>query len=303
MNYQIELRHLNYFKVLAEELHFRKAAERLFISQPGLSRQIKQMEEIYKVQLFERGKRNVKLTSAGQYLKEQVTSLLANLNHIQENLEKIDKGIVTTLKVGFIGSATQNILPELLVSLNKHHPLVDISINEMSNEDQIDQILKNQLDIGFVRMMDESKILNYLPVLTEHFVLVVPKKSPLKRNNELDFASLMQEKFILFSKEYSNHYYKLVMSIFEDHGFHPLVALRTVNAMSIFHLVAQGIGIAIVPKSLSKGYNIDVDFIDLKHLRQRTTLSIVWSKENNNTGIKIFLESYKSLQKTQLNRA
>ncbi|MCI0922451.1 LysR family transcriptional regulator [Sphingobacterium rhinopitheci] len=295
MNYQIELRHFNYFKVLAEELHFRKAAERLFIAQPGLTRQIKQMEEIYKVQLFERGKRYVRLTPAGQYLKEQVDSLFLELNNIQEHLEKIDKGIITSLKVGFIGSAAQSVLPKLLVVLNKEHPLIDISINEISNEEQIEQIHKNKLDIGFVRMHDQATTLNYLHVMTENFVLVVPKNSPISTDKELNFASLRKEKFILFSKEYSNHYYKLVMSIFEDHDFQPLVALRTVNAMSIFHLVAQGIGIAIVPKSLIQGYNIDVDFIDLKHLRQRTTLSIIWNKENNNPGIKTFLDTYNRL--------
>lgn len=298
MNYQIELRHFNYFKVLAEELHFRKAAERLFISQPGLSRQIKQMEDIYKVLLFERGKRYVRLTNAGQYLKKQVDNLFIELNSIQENLEKVDKGIITSLKVGFIGSAAQSILLELLVLFNKKHPFIDISINEIPNEEQIELIHKNQLDIGFIRMLDEATTLNYLNVMTEHFVLVVPKNSHLLKTNKLDFSTLKNEKFILFGKEYSNHYYKLVMSIFEDHGFKPLIAIRTVNAMSIFHLVAQGIGIAIVPKSLSQGYNVNVDFIDLKHLRQRTTLSILWNKENNNSGIRTFLETYDMLIKS-----
>ncbi len=296
MNYQIELRHLHYFKILAEELHFRKAAERLFISQPGLTRQIKQMESIYNVQLFERGTRFVKLTSAGIYLKDKVNTLFDELNQIHDNLEKIEKGVITTLKLGFIGSAAQHILPRLLAALNYQHPLIDINIHELSNEEQIEQLLKNQLDIGFVRMQKEYSKLNYIEILTEHFVLVVPKKSPLKTNRKLDFTLLKNEKFILFGKEYSNHYYKLVMSIFNDHNFEPIIALRTVNAMSIFNLVAQGIGIAIVPKSLSVGYDIDVDFIDLDHLPQRTTLSIVYNKENNNSGIKSFLETYTSLQ-------
>lgn len=296
MNYQIELRHLHYFKILAEELHFRKAAERLFISQPGLTRQIKQMESIYNVQLFERGTRFVKLTSAGIYLKDKVNTLFDELNQIHDNLEKIEKGVITTLKLGFIGSAAQHILPRLLAALNYQHPLIDINIHELSNEEQIEQLLKNQLDIGFVRMQKEYSKLNYIEILTEHFVLVVPKKSPLKTNKKLDFTLLKNEKFILFGKEYSNHYYKLVMSIFNDHNFEPIIALRTVNAMSIFNLVAQGIGIAIVPKSLSVGYDIDVDFIDLDHLPQRTTLSIVYNKENNNSGIKSFLETYTSLQ-------
>lgn len=297
MNYQIELRHLSYFSILAEELHFRKAAERLFIAQPGLTRQIKQMEEIYNVQLFERGKRFVKLTPAGEYLKTQVDLLFQQLDHIHDQIEKIDKGIMTTLKVGFIGSAAQTILPELISALNQEHPLIDISINEMSNEKQIEQILKGALDIGFVRMPDNIISLDSVDIFTEHFVLVVPKNSPLKQNTTIDLKTLKDQSFILFGKEYSSNYYRLVMSIFDDHDFEPLVALRTVNAMSIFNLVAQGIGIAIVPHSLSKGYAIDVDFIDLKHIPQRTTLSIVWNKKNTNPGIDTFLKTYHRIHK------
>lgn len=296
MNYQIELRHLNYFRILAEELHFRKAAERLFIAQPGLTRQIKQMEEIYNVQLFERGKRFVKLTPAGEYLKTQVDLLFQQIDHIQDQIEKIDQGIITTLKVGFIGSAAQTILPELISAINQEHPLIDISINEMSNEKQIEQILKGVLDLGFVRMPDDIISIDSVDIFTEHFVLVVPKNSHLKQKGTIDLKTLKDQKFILFGKEYSSNYYRLVMSIFDDHDFEPLVALRTVNAMSIFNLVAQGIGIAIVPHSLSKGYAIDVDFIDLKHIPQRTTLSIVWSKKNTNPGIATFLKTYRRIQ-------
>jgi DNA-binding transcriptional LysR family regulator len=109
MNYQIELRHLLYFKILAEELHFRKAAERLCISQPGLTRQIKQMEEIYHATLFERGKRFVALTPAGAYLKQEVDLLFTQIDNIQSQVEKIAEGKITSLKLGFIGSAVQTI--------------------------------------------------------------------------------------------------------------------------------------------------------------------------------------------------
>src|SRR5690606_33111196 len=149
MNYQIELRHLHYFKVLAEELHFRKAAERLFIAQPGLSRQIKQLEEFYQTPLFIRDKRNVSLTNAGVYLKQEVDLLFNHLNSIKTQVEKIAEGKITSLKLGFIGSAVQAILPELLANLKHQQPLIDITLNELSNETQIEMLLKNELDFGF----------------------------------------------------------------------------------------------------------------------------------------------------------
>jgi len=297
MNYQIELRHLHYFRVLAEELHFRKAAERLFISQPGLTRQIKQMEEIYKTLLFDRGKRTVKLTEAGEFLKQEVDLIFNQLANVQTQIEKISEGKITNLKLGFIGSAVQTILPELLAKLKVKQPLIDVTLNELSNEVQMDMLLKNDLDFGFVRMENFPSSIQIYPILTENFALVVPKNHPLSNKKKINLLDFKAESFILFSKQYSTSYYDLVMSIFRDQDFEPKVALRTVNALSIFNLVSQGLGIAIVPSSLKNGYNTNVDFIELTHIPQRTTLYLAWNKKNRNPGIQLFIDILKDIKK------
>lgn len=296
MTYQIELRHLHYFRVLAEELHFRRAAERLFISQPGLTRQIKQMEEIYNTSLFERGKRSVKLTQAGEFLKQEVDLIFNQLANIHTQVEKIGEGKITNLKLGFIGSAVQTILPELLAKFKSQQPLIDVTLNELSNEIQMDMLLKNELDFGFVRMESYPLNIATLPILTENFALVVPRSHPLSNKKKINLLEFKEESFILFSKQYSASYYELVMSIFRDHQFEPKVALRTVNALSIFNLVSQGLGIAIVPSSLKKGYNADVDFIELTHIPQRTTLYLAWNKENRNPGIPTFIDTLNEIK-------
>jgi len=295
MNYQIEFRHLHYFRVLAEELHFRKAAERLFISQPGLTRQIKQMEEIYRTPLFERDKRNVKLTEAGIFLKQEVDLVFNQLNNIRTQIEKIAEGKITNLKLGFIGSAVQTILPELLAKLKVKQPLIDISLQELSNEIQLEMLVRNELDFGFVRTANYPSQIQTYPILTENFALVVPKGHPITTRKKVSLSDFKEESFILFSKQYSASYYDLVMSIFRDHQFEPKVALRTVNALSIFNLVSQGIGIAIVPSSLKKGYHADVEFIELTHIPQRTTLYLAWNKENRNNGIPFFTDILKEI--------
>lgn len=295
MNYQIELRHLHYFRVLAEELHFRKAAERLFISQPGLTRQIKQMEEIYSTALFERGKRTVRLTEAGKYLKNEVDLLFTHIGNIHTQMERIAEGKLTTLKLGFIGSAVQTILPELLARLKSKQPLIEINLHELSNEVQMEMLQKNELDFGFVRTENFPLHILSHPISTEHFALVVPKDHPLKRKKKISLLDFKDESFILFSKQYSSSYYDLVMSIFRDHQFEPTVALRTVNALTIFNLVSQGLGIAIVPSSLKKGYNADVDFIELTHIPQRTTLYLAWNDTNRNPGLQAFIDIMKEL--------
>ncbi|MEJ5054031.1 LysR family transcriptional regulator [Sphingobacterium sp. MYb382] len=289
MSYQVELRHLYYFQVLAEELHFRKAAERLFISQPGLTRQIKQMEEIYQVLLFDRGKRFVRLTEAGLYLKRETDALFERLAGIERELKTIADPNATTLRLGFIGSAVQSILAQLLITLKHDYPRVDIDLQELSNEAQIAKLVKEELDFGFVRVDDIPKGLTGIPVLKEAFSLVVPPSYAIQPDNFRSLLALKDEPFILFSKDYSHAYFDLVMSIFKDAGFQPKVALRTVNALTIFNMVEQGFGVAIVPSSLQKGYTTKVNFIDLTMIPQRTTLSLLWNPKLKHHGIAMFL--------------
>jgi DNA-binding transcriptional LysR family regulator len=289
MSYQIELRHLYYFKVLAEELHFRKAAERLYISQPGLSRQIKQMEDIYQATLFDRGKRYVRLTSAGCYLKKEVDVLFNQMDKMTRELRVMGSDDITELRLGFIGSAVQSVLAKALVRLRKDFPTIEVDLQELSNEMQIAKVLKEELDFGLVRLDDFPKGIRHIPIVKEHFSLVVPHDYPIQKINFKNLSDFKNESFILFSKDYSHSYYDLVMSIFKDAAFDPHVALRTVNALTIFNLVEQGLGVAIVPASLKKGYTSKVKFIDLNHIEQRTTLSLIYNANVSHSGIDLFL--------------
>ena len=115
MSYQIELRHIRYFLAVAEELHFRKAAEKLFISQPGLSRQIKILEAELGVVLFERHNRKVVLTEVGAYLKDELSAQLQTLSHTIANAKLIQEGKKGALKIGYVGSAMQEVIPNLLL--------------------------------------------------------------------------------------------------------------------------------------------------------------------------------------------
>lgn len=295
MNYQIEFRHLLYFKTVAEELHFRKAAEKLFITQPGLTRQIKQLETLYQVTLFERGNRYVRLTAAGSYLKKEVDLIFNQLNKIESQVQKIEEGKIAELKLGFIGSAVQLILPNLLATLNKSQPHIDISLQELSNEAQLSLLHKNELDFGFVRNYIAHEGLKSINLFEEHFALVVPEDFKIKETTPISLADFKDMPFILFSKDYSSSYYNLVMSIFSDHGFKPNIALRTVNALTIFNLVAQGLGIAIVPSSLKRGYNLPVQFIELSHIKQRTNISLIWNSQNHNPGVPHLLAAIQAI--------
>ncbi|MFK7813604.1 MAG: LysR family transcriptional regulator [Maribacter sp.] len=286
MGYQLELRHFNYFMAVADELHYRKAAERLFISQPGLSRQIKQMEEILDAQLFIRSKKKVSLTPAGEYLKGELAFVLNHLEITQKQLKLINEGSSGELRIGFLGSAMQNVIPKLLLKLRDEYPSIKTSLDELSNRAQVDAVLKDKLDLGFVRLSRVPKQLEIQSVFEDTFSVVLPKNHPLNEKSFKGMKQLKNESFVLFSQDYSPLYYDKVMSICEDAGFTPKVSHRSVHAQTIFTLVENKLGVAIIPTSLQNGFKMNVKFIELKKIKQRAQLSVIWKNDNRNPVLK-----------------
>lgn len=290
MSNQIELRHFKYFLAVAEDLHFRKAAERLFISQPGLSRQIKQMEDDLGIQLFDRHNRKVQLTASGKYLKTELTRSLKNLEHVLDYAKLLQDGKYGRLDFGYVGSAMQDIIPNLLIDFKKEHPNIQFGLKEMDNQKQIESLLSHDIDLGFVRLDRVPRGLTIKPILKESFCLVLPENHPINEKKFKDLKQLKNESFILFDPSYSPSYYEKVMQIFDESGFSPIISHNTIHAASIYKLVENNFGLSIVPKSLQKGYNMDVKFIELTKIKQRTTLSVIWNKNNRNPILKSILE-------------
>jgi len=286
MSNQIEFRHIKYFLAVAEDLHFRKAAERLFISQPGLSRQIKQMEEDLGVVLFERHNRKVLLTKAGEYLKKELTINLKTIEHTLNHAKLLNDGKSGDLKFGYVGSAMQQIIPNLLLEFEKEHQNVVVSLKEMDNQKQIDGLLSFDIDLGFIRLDRIPKGLEVKSILKESFCLVLPKDHPIDESNFKSLAQFKKDSFILFDPTYSSTYYEKVMQIFDDSGFSPIISHNTIHSGSIYKLVENNFGISIIPQSLAENYNGKIKFIELKKIKQKTMLSVVWNSKNRNPILK-----------------
>jgi len=281
MSNQVEFRYLHSFKVLAEELHFHKAAEKLYLSQPGLSKQIKHLEEELGVKLFNRSRREVKLTPSGSYLQTQVNFLESFLERTSQHLRNIELGLEGEIRIGFVGSAMQNVIPNLLKKSNESYPNIHFVLDEMSNQAQLEALQAHAIDLGFVRLNKVPKDLQLKPIFEDHFSLVLSKSHAIHSSNFKGIHQFQEEPFILFSSDYSSTYYQNIMSIFTDANFEPKVSHKSIHANSIFRLVESGLGIAIVPHSLTLGMSaaIDIQVIELKTIRQRAVLSIAWKKE------------------------
>lgn len=292
----MELRHLLYFQAVAEELNYRKAAERLFISQPGLSRQIKQLEEMLGVQLFERDKKHVELTTVGAFLKGEVDFVINHLESTKSQLQLIESGKVGELRIGFLGSASNRVLPDLLSRINTEQPLITTSLEELSNSIQVEMIQKDKLDLGFVRLASVPEDLVIKPVLRDSFSLVVPERHPIIDQDFKSVSQFRDESFILFSSDYSNNYFEQIMSICRDSGFLPKIRHKSVHALTIFRLVENGLGVAIVPSSLKDGYDLQVRFMEIPGIPQFTELSVIWKPVNRNPALKKVLPLLKKLR-------
>jgi len=293
MSNQIEIRHLRYFLAVAEELHFRRAAEKLFVSQPGLSRQIKQMENELGVVLFERHNRKVVLTKAGAFLRDEVSLNLKNLDNIFRSTKLLDGGVEGNLRFGYVGSAMHEIIPNLMIDFSDKFPKVSFNLDEMDNNKQLVALMNQEIDLGFVRYRNIPSGLEEVTNYEDTFSLVLPKNHKIHIDNFKSLREFEDVPFILFDESYSVSYFEIIMSIFDDFGFKPIVSHKSVNANSIFRLVEKNFGISIIPTPLKLGYDMDVKFIELKDIKQRTSLRVIRNPNNQNPSLNNFIELLK----------
>jgi len=290
MSNQIELRHLKYFLAVAEELHFRKAAERLFISQPGLSRQIKQMEEDLGLKLFDRLNKKVYLTMAGEYLKKEVSLTLKNLENVFDYAKLLHQGVEGKINMSYVGSAMQNIVPELLIKIKDKYKNIQIDLKEMDNPQQVNALLSKEIDIAFIRMEKVPNDIKVKSVFEDTFSLVLPIDHPISASNFISLSQFKNESFIFIEPSYSPDYFEKIMEIFRMSNFSPIVSHNSVNASTIYRLVENNLGVSIVPTVLQHGYDMNVKFIELTNIPQRTILSVAWNVHNKNPMLKNILK-------------
>lgn len=298
----MELRHLHYFIAVAEELHFSRAAERLCISQPPLSQQIRSLEDELGVKLFERTKRHVKLTEAGNVLLEHSYLVLAQLEQAIEATQRVGRGEVGRLAIGFVGSATYTVLPEILSAFRAQFPAVELQLRELTTAQQIQALHHKQVDIGIVRSAISEPGLSVELLLPESLVLALPEAHPLSAQTEVSLSTLADELFILFPAKMGPVFYKKIIHSCQQAGFCPKVAQEAVQMQTIIGLVAAGLGIAIVPASLQNFHRNGVIYRPLQEQIPQTGLYLAWRQHDSSPVISAFLNLARKTAKCELTR-
>ncbi|MFH6999599.1 LysR family transcriptional regulator [Flavobacterium sp. FlaQc-57] len=277
----MELRHLKYFLAVAEELNFTKAAEKLFISQPPLSRQIIELEEEIQARLFNRNNKKVELTEAGKYFEKEVRVLFQNLEHITAKTKKIAENISGEFRIAYISSIYSSVISELIKHLKEQFPYVNFKLFEISTTKQISALEQGKIDLGIIRSPVKSPKIKSQLWFQDGFS-VVYNRNLIQINSEKEVPNLKDETFVFFNKDYAPHYHEVLLELCAFYGFTPKVVHESNNINSIVQLVKNGLGISIVPSNIAKNnHDSEIGFIELKKVNLFTDVSLITSKEDD----------------------
>jgi DNA-binding transcriptional LysR family regulator len=248
----MELRQLRYFVAVAEELHFRRAADRLHMSQPPLSHQIRLLEDELGVELLARTRRRVETTPAGDAFLRDARAILADLDRAAHNARRIHEGQTGTLRVSFAGSALLSLVPRVVQRLGVTHPAIDIELHERSTSDQILALASGATDLGLAPLPVGDADVDVEVLVRERTVAAVPVGHPLARARRLTLRLLAEYPFVLFPREQAPGYHDLLMTSVTSAGTPPRVIQQAAETQTIIGLVAAGVGVSLVPASVQQ---------------------------------------------------
>lgn len=270
----MNLRALQCFVILAEELNFSRAAERLHIAQPALSQQVRMLEERLGSQLVDRGRRPLRLTEAGHYLCTEARQILKSWEQAALGAHDIGIGKRGWLSIGFTRSAMYSILPPALKMFHQAHPQVELKLFEMLTEEQTDALRDLRIHIGIGRQPLAITGCTAYPLLRERIMVVLEPEHPLAGDQDVRIVDLADTPLILYPKHQNAQFKHSIQSLYRDAGVTPFVAHEAYEIQTAIALVAAGLGVTFVGESVARHGRADVVF---KHLAdagssQRTTL-------------------------------
>ncbi|MFN2744521.1 MULTISPECIES: acetoin biosynthesis transcriptional regulator AlsR [Bacillus] len=286
----MELRHLRYFMVVAEELHFGKAALRLQMTQPPLSQQIKQLESEIGVTLLKRSKRAVKLTAAGSVFLKQITEGLSQIDQAVDMAQRTARGELGRLVIGFVGSATFEIMPPIIREYRNQFPSVKIELRELSTPNQIKALLNGHIDIGVLHPPLGNDELKTNTLKKSRCVLALPKYHPLTEKARVQLKDLEDEALIVIAKESWPSLYTEFNFLCEKAGFIPNIAQEATEYQMVIGLVSAGMGVAVVPAAAKRLFNLDVIYKEIEDMPLHAEWITAHRKDNRNPALKHFID-------------
>ena len=278
-----DLNQLRCFVTVAEELHFGRAAARLNMTQPPLSRQIQVLEHIIDAPLLERTSRSVRLTPAGRSFLPEARRILKLAESASQVARRIAMGKTGSLKIGYTAAAAYGFLPELIAACRMRLPEVDFSLKEMVSGDQLEALASGQIDAGLLRPPIARPELATRRVLAEPLLAAIPRKHPLASAAMVAIKDFDGLPFVMYSPYESRYFHDLLVAQFSRADILPRYVQHVGQIHSILAMVRAGLGVSIVPAAAA---NLKLADVKLKPLKLRSPapveLFMVWRREDEN---------------------
>jgi DNA-binding transcriptional LysR family regulator len=286
----MELRHLRYFVVVAEELHFRRAAERLHMSQPPLSQQIRALEEEVGATLLSRNQRKVELTAAGAEFFVRAREILDAVEDAARQARRVQRGEVGRLAVGFVGSAMYSFVPELLRQFRSHAPDITMRLHELGTSEQLRQLEDGRLDVGFVRVPRTRPELTFETLIEEPFVAALPDAHPLATHPLIRLTDLEGEGLVLLTRAGAPGLREALADAIDKLGGEERIVQEAAEMQTVVGLVAAGVGVSLVPESVRALARAGVTYRPLDGYAPKVRLAMAWRAADDSPVLAAFLE-------------
>ncbi len=285
----MDQRRLQCFIVLAEELNFRRAADRCHISQPGLSQLLRQLEDELQVQLFYRDKRNVSLTPAGELFRREAYKLLQQMTDIVDRARQIERGAIGELSIGATATALFVILPEIARRFSAAFPKVALSVRSMTTADQEYALRRGDIQVGLVHPPLEDRALACRVISAIPFDVVLSDINPLSQKSVLTLEDLARETFILFPRAVGPRLYDEIITLCHQAGFSPRKIIEAAPAQSIVAMAACDMGVGFVASQLQHYARPLATYRRLRGPGPRLTLGVIRPSERVSPAIEEFI--------------
>jgi DNA-binding transcriptional LysR family regulator len=289
----MELRHLRYFVAVAEELHVGRAAQRLHIAQPPLSRQIHDLEHELGVRLFRRQGRRIVLTDAGKVFFQGAQRTLDQLGECIHLARRADQGDIGQMTIGFVSAAAMRVVPIMLREFRALHPDVTVQVRSMTSRDQIVAMQRGDLTLGIVRLPVTDPALASRVILRESLLAILPDTHPLAQQEQISLQALAQESFILYPRADGPAIYDMIVGYCRQAGFSPVVVQEASEGLIMNGLVASGIGVALRIGELGDVASLQGSGIVIKPISDAIPLwemALMWRKDDSSPVLQRFLE-------------
>jgi len=277
----IDIKHLRYFAMLAETLHFGRAAQRLHLSQPALSRQIAALEGELGVVLFERGTRAVALSAAGRRFADDARALLAGLEQAARNAQAAAQGEQGALSVGFTMCAAYSVVPGLARTYGAAYPAVELQIRELFPADLLTQLGDGKIDAAITFPIERTAGIRVREIHREPLCAVLAADHRLAGAAAIELSGLAGDAFVQSPREVSAVLHDAILGCCKRAGFEPQIRLEAQLQQTILTLVAERVGVALVPQSMRR---TQLEGIVFKPLVEAPEIQLVlaWREQNHN---------------------